>query len=651
MKRILYIISAAILALNLTACDAIFDNLEGDLNKMTGEDLTSTEDGIDRLFSYLYGKLPMGAFESSDKATSIAVDNHGGKNYYPNALGFWNYQYVRDVNNLIVSLDKAKESGVVTAEKHSEYIAECHFIRAYYYFAMVRTLGGVPIVTEPLDDKYKGDGDFSGLYVKRSTEKESWDFVLSELDLAIAGLPEANSRGTYRANKYSALGLKSRVALYAASVSKYWKQAEIESTYTAVKEKLTYMDASYAADYYKQCIEASEAIINSGKFELYGANPSSVDAAVQNLTDLFLEKKDSEFIFGKSYMTGVSTNSNGFDVPNSPNQAHGSNSGYWSFGNYAVTLEYADMCDYYDDSFGGVDGTIKTRVDGNEKAYVPNISSASGKNIIKGNNYIAYENVSDPFVKKDARFQAWVIYPGQTFRNTEIVIQGGLWHSNGDLSIYELSDNETFGGTTYYGLGAQTAAGCSGFYARGNTNDGSHYCTGFGIRKFLDPTSLPAYSQNPWYDIRYAEILLNYCEAEVELNGTSAGKSKEYLNAIRRRAYFLDSRDATLENVLHERTVELAFEDDLTYTMCRRRSYYNEGRDGSANGDLLGRRHALVPVRDLHTGTPQFVFVRGYFYKEDTDQAASGQTVKSMAYYGSISNYTVNDLIPNPSQE
>jgi len=650
MKKIITYLATIALVFSFSACDGIFDSLEGDLTKMSSEDLTSSEAGLDRLMANLYSSIPMGAFSSGDKYTPDAAETDGSKGLAISGVpSFWNYTTMRDVNVFIQAIGNAKDAGTISEDVYNAYLGEAYFVRAYYYFAMVRTLGGVPIVTEPLDDKYDGEEN-EGLYIPRSTEKETWDFVLSELDKAAELLPETRGTGKYRATKWSALGLKSRVALFAASVSRYWNTAAIESSYQAVQQKLTYMEESYAAEYYNQCISACEAIINSGNFALYGAQPASVSAAVDNLTNLFLARQDCEWLFGKSYQNGVATNTNGFDLPNSPNQAHGSGAGTWKFGCYGVTVDFADACDNYDENYAAVDGTIATRTDGKENVYVELPYANSGKGAIMSTSYIKYATPDEPFKNKDARFQAYVIYPNSKFRNVTINIQGGIWKSNGSLSIYDdTNPSEAVDGVTYYGYGGSSESNFSGFYKRGATNDGSWYTTGFGIRKFLDPTTALSYSQNPWYDIRYAEILLNYCEAEVELNGTNAGNSKKYLNEIRRRAYFLDEKDATLENVLQERRVELAFENDHAATMVRRRSYFNQSRDSSTD-PTGGRRHALIPVVDLHSGTPGYIFVRANFFADDTDKRTV-YSIEPKAYYGSITNYVKNRLVPNPVEE
>ena len=651
MKKIFAYILAASVVLGFTSCDKIFDSLEGDLTKMSAADLTATEAGLDRLMSTLYQSIPMGAFAEADKNTPIANDGNSNNNGYTGGVsGIWSYSYVRDINFFIASIEEALEKGTISKATYDAYLGEAKFIRAYYYFASVRYYGGVPIVTEPLDGYFDG-GENEGLYIPRSTEKETWDFVLKELDEAAQLLPESRTSGKYRATKWAALGLKSRAALWAASVSKYWNNAAIGSNYEAVKEKLAYMESSYASNYYQQCIAASEAIINSGKFKLYGANPTSVSAAVKNFEDLFQSRKDEEFIFGRSYNNGVSTTSNNIDLKNSPNQAHGSGTGVWRFGCYGVTLDFVDEFDNYNASFGAVDGTVKTRTDGKEDVFVSLPSQEVGKNAIKAADYIKYASPADAFKDKDARFQAYVIYPSSVFRNTEIIIQGGMWAPDGTLYVYDDSNPKVeVGGNTYYGYGAINETYYSGFYYRGHTNDGSWYTTGFGLRKFLDPVNKLSYSQNPWYDIRYTEILLNYCEAQVEMNGTNAGQSKKYLNDIRRRAYFQDERDANLDNVLHERMVELAFEDDYGATLYRRRAYFNRERDLSSqpNG---GRKHALIPILDLRDGAPKYILVRANTFDWDTDNRPNTASFSPLSYYKDIPNYTANRIIRNPNQE
>ena len=662
MKKIFVYFLSAVAALALVSCDKIFDSLEGDLTKMSGEDLATSTAGLDRLMANLYAGIPMGAFAEADKNTEIANDSNTSGGYSGGVSGSWDYTYVRDINMFFKTLETAKEKSVVSEEEYNSYLGEAHFIRAYYYFSAVRTYGGVPIVTEPLDDKFEGaDKPNEGLYIPRSTEKETWDFVLSELDKAISLLPAERKTGKYRATKWAAYGLKSRVALWAGTESKYWNKAALGNNYQAVQQKLAYMEESYAKNYFDQCIAASEAIINSFKFNLYQPQPKSVAEAIENYTNLFMERHDEEFIFGRSYKNGVSTNSNGIDLKNSPFQIHGSGTGVWRFGCYGVTLDMVDEYDNYNAAFGRADGKVVTRNDGQEDVYYTNPSSTGTQAIVDDlSKFVLYTNVAEAFKDKDARFHASVIYPGINFRNTDIVIQGGLLKTDGKtLLIYDESnpsEEVTIGGTkvTFYMNGAKEESQYSGFHKMGRTNDGSWYTTGFGLRKFLDPSKAVSESQNPWYDIRYAEILLNYAEAIVERDGTNAGISKACLNAIRQRAGFKDEVDATIQNILHERKVELAFEDDFGATQYRRRSYFNLQRDG-ASRPTGGRKHALIPVQSLQYAGYGYVgtfLVRVNCWDYDVNVRPGQASFNATGYYSAIPNYnTTNKLVPNPVQE
>ena len=477
----------------------------------------------------------------------------------------------------------------------------------------------------------------------------------SELDKAIELLPESRRDGAYRATKWSALGLQSRVALYAASVSKYWAKEAIPSEYQAVKQKLTYMEASYADAYYAKCIEASEKIMNSGQFSLYGGATTSVAKAKENLTNLFLDRQDCEFLFGKSYKSGLSTADHSFDIYNSPNQAHAvaTNRGW---GNYSITSELVDLFDDYDANGGRADGTVKTRHDGKEDIFFEQIvlpASTFDDNA----DFIKYDNLADPFKNKDARFQAWVLYPGAEFRNISIMAQGAVWTPEGKHDFYEVKSYEytitnadgTTKTVTYANLGGDepSISAFNRISASASTDHADYWNTCFGIRKFLDPDKALIYSSNPWCDIRYAEILLNYCEAFAESGHGNAATAKKVLNDIRHRAAFTDDIEPTLENVLHERAIELALEGDQSYTLHRRREYLNNRSNNKY------RKHTLLPVLDLRDGPdkPKYIFPRVNIYHGDVQFSSTGLNTNLVDYYGGISDWAKNGLVPNPSQE
>ncbi|AWG23306.1 RagB/SusD family nutrient uptake outer membrane protein [Flavobacterium faecale] len=95
------------------------------------------------------------------------------------------------------------------ANRKKEILAEAHFLRAYYYYYLVNTFGGVPLIDKPLEQ---------GAYnVARSSKAETYTFIENDLKAAIADLPSRFAKpATYlgHADKGAALGLMMRVSLY-----------------------------------------------------------------------------------------------------------------------------------------------------------------------------------------------------------------------------------------------------------------------------------------------------------------------------------------------------------------------------------------------------------------------------------------------------
>ena len=203
----------------------------------------------------------------------------GGYAYFENA-----YSRNRDVSIFLKSIEQASDEGTVNEERFNRLSSEAHFVRAYIYFALAKRYGGVPIIDWLQDDDY--DGDATPLFIPRSTELDTWKFVLGECDKAIQYLPTADTftsddgNPLYRATKWAAYALKSRAALYAASLAKYSSKTPFSGE--AASQKLVGIDASEAAFFYNECIAASKAIIDDSGHSLYMSNPSSPEEAARN---------------------------------------------------------------------------------------------------------------------------------------------------------------------------------------------------------------------------------------------------------------------------------------------------------------------------------------------------------------------------------
>jgi hypothetical protein len=146
----------------------------------------------------------------------------------------------------------------------------------------------------------------------------------------------------------------------------------------------------------------------------------------------------------------------------------------------------------------------------------------------------------NPYLNRDPRFYASILYDGRIFQNHEV---------------------ETFDG----GIDSPLSS----------VNAWNATMTGYYLYKFIDPSKsvnlrTDDRSTNPWIFFRYGEILLNYAEAKFELGDEDA--ARKYINLIRARVNMplvnssgIDLRD----RIRHERRIELAFEGHRFFDVRR----------------------------------------------------------------------------------
>ncbi len=659
-KNILSIFSLCAL-MGLSGCNAFLE-LEP-LDKVSPEQLLETEGGVKALLANIYTMIPMedfnyrpnagfnqrgydGVNETTNLAflTDEATRSDGGVGIGYEGFNYWPYGDIRQVNIFMQNVEKAKEAGTISVADADRMTGEAHFARAYMYYGLVKRYGGVPLIDKVQDDDYANGGP-GAVAVPRSTELDTWKFVLNECTLAAATLPDATSGSDlYRVTKWAAYALKSRVALHAASVAKYWNLAPLAGE--AVTQKLVGGMTSADADaFYKECIEASKSLIeNSGK-SLYKPAPATVKEAASNFQALFLNDQNEEVIFSKAYLNGTTNTNQGHSYAQF-NILPQVNPGALKYGRFNPMLEIVDLFEDYTDDGTGKSAKIVTRTDGNEDAYIANfhnMNNASVVNTLMSVPFVKYNDLYEPFANKDARLLASVVVPGSSYAGTEIIIQGGFIKDNNSYVAYS-NESTQKNGTTYYALGAEGETMFSGFNNVNSGEDANWTATGFGVRKYMpegesmSPDRLS--STTSYIDMRLAEVYLNYAEAVVE-NGSGFGDkelAENYLNALRRRAGHTDRISLTLESVLKERRVEMAFEGKRFWDMNRRREFHTE----FSNNRI---RKALVPMLDLRGAEPKYVFARVNYFGDET---RGGRTFQNINYYRGIPNIATNGLVQNP---
>ncbi|GGB21431.1 RagB/SusD family nutrient uptake outer membrane protein [Puia dinghuensis] len=133
----------------------------------------------------------------SPNLTTVSFVNSAWDN---NFNGIYNCNSVLD--NLVT-----KGTNVTDPNLRARFAAECHFLRAFYYFQLVRLYGEVPIVQHVMTASAIEK-------VKRSSVSDVYNLIISDLNTAIDSLP--NSYTTVdigRATKWAAKGLLGLVYL------------------------------------------------------------------------------------------------------------------------------------------------------------------------------------------------------------------------------------------------------------------------------------------------------------------------------------------------------------------------------------------------------------------------------------------------------
>ena len=300
-------------------------------------------------------------------------------------LDYYDYGLIRECNQMITKLPQSKN---LTQYFIDSRVSEARFIRAHAYFEMVKRFGGIPLITDVVPIQ----GNYDEIYRERNSEKDIYDFISSEMD-EISELLPAFAIEEGRITKWTALALKSRAMLYAASVANFGSEQ---------LNGLLGFPSNEVSKYYLESLNASREIIQSGVFSLY----RKFSDPVENFGNLFIDEVgNSEVIFSEKY-DYESGKSHQWDALAQP-AGFGFN---WS-SNYPVYLETLEQFDFIDGSSGKVDRDM----------YDDNTP-------IDPNWY---------FEMRDPRMKASIFYPGSSFKDGRVFfhrsMRGNLegWPQNG----------------------------------------------------------------------------------------------------------------------------------------------------------------------------------------------------------------------------
>lgn len=218
------------------------------------------------------------AISSNSTNTSVqqlAMGTYSSSNYPDNQWSNY-YTGIRQTNIFITNIDAVPLKGRLSngTPFNRVWKAEAKFLRALFYFELLKRYGGVPLIG---DKVYQLNDDIS---LPRNSFEECVNYIVSECDAIKDSLRTApvDNGSVERPSNGAALALKARVLLYAASP--LYNENNIDpgnplTGYTA-----------YDVNRWQKAADAAQAVINLGVFGLMG-----------NFKDAFLVQANKERIF------------------------------------------------------------------------------------------------------------------------------------------------------------------------------------------------------------------------------------------------------------------------------------------------------------------------------------------------------------------
>ncbi len=664
---------------------------------ITGESIYN-ENGIKAYMAGMYNHLPMEDFHYD-------TDNNGasegpGAGYFVdlNIFSFWNstgemvnrnnagfkrhrtglwggaFKIIRQANTLIADLPKYP----ALANQSKAWIAEAKFIRAYVYFQLAKRYGGLPKILEP----QTLTGNESDLWVPRESHADTYDFILKDLDDAIADMPAKSDAG--RANKYVAAAFKSRVALHAATTARYgsikFPDWEVDGVL------LEGIPTSRANDYFKQSWDAAKLVESSGLYELHNANANKTE----NYAEIWEKAAtNKESIWLRKYDYTMTVHS--YDAVMCPPRMA------TTYGDrFNPTLDWVEL----------FDGLPIDPATGHFSAFDSN------------GYYIVYDNCQQLWEKAEPRLRANLLLPGNLYKGgMKLDLRAGIFKKEIDPAVNKfkkISIDDGVDGSNYRAQWNKVNYPTNPF-ADGtiinSTSDprsqtdlyevdgkrifkngldgpkmsnagGNNTTTGFFGRKHLNVAMTLAetslfQSTQPWIEIRYAEVVLNRAEAALELsqNGVDSynGANMQQdaftcINSLRNRAGanlltsaselstaaaytnwiagtsgiggFVEAPNRGLQIIRVERYKELAFESKIYWDLLRWFTFDTQIRNYRKRGlySFMFSKGATVDAAGIPDGK--------YIYdSKNCEQASDRITFSQNNYYETIPS---DELKKNP---
>ena len=123
------------------------------------------------------------------------------------------YIGIRDASTLIRNIHMNKD---FSSKEIADYRGQARFLRAYYYWLLLRKYGPIPLI--PNDGEMDYTAEYGDLAIPRNSYDECANYIAEEMAIAAGELETTRTNSDInRATRGAALALRAKVLLYAAS--------------------------------------------------------------------------------------------------------------------------------------------------------------------------------------------------------------------------------------------------------------------------------------------------------------------------------------------------------------------------------------------------------------------------------------------------
>ncbi|WP_232748823.1 RagB/SusD family nutrient uptake outer membrane protein [Capnocytophaga stomatis] len=171
---------------------------------------------------FMLGELRGGLLKSgtSSLGTSLNYENTILQNFtkdnFDGAFHNWAGFYGR-ILNINLAIDQLNQANYLSENQKNFYLGQAYGLRAWYYFWLYRTYGGVPIKTKP--EVAKGSVTAEQLYTARATAKETLDFIKEDIKKSEDYFGNSTVDTKSQWTRYATLMLKAEIYLWSAKVT------------------------------------------------------------------------------------------------------------------------------------------------------------------------------------------------------------------------------------------------------------------------------------------------------------------------------------------------------------------------------------------------------------------------------------------------